>query len=188
MTYTATWYERNSGGGGGIIPPITTPPVIIPENLTVIEHIIISNIILPDTITTGTLKISNLDTISKRYTVSFDCTNYNDTLCSYIYFYDPILSGLTNALSFDIAAQSNTSITYKLSIPERMNQTVFNADILITSDNDESLTLPITYTIVSKITILNFIQDYKYLLAGFTIFILLFSYISANDKRGNRYG
>ncbi|MCK5020757.1 MAG: LamG domain-containing protein, partial [Candidatus Peribacteraceae bacterium] len=183
ITYTASWYERISGSGGGV-PVSITQPIIIPDNLTAIEPTEISRIIAPATVGTGSFTIYNLDTISKRYTVSFDCSGYNDTLCNYIYLHDPILSGLTNALSIDIAGLSNKSIDYQLSIPKDINQTVFNADILITPDSDESLTLPVTYTTITKITILNFIQDYKYLLAGFTIFILVLLYFSNNDKRG----
>ena len=187
MTYTASWYERTSGSGSSVpVPDIEYEPTVITEISTKIHPLYIEESTKPIPFDSGSFSVSNLDITPTKYSISFDCSNYNNSLCNYIYLIDPILSETTDAISFDMEKESKVDIEYTLVFPEDIELKTYNADIVITNNKGDTIILPIEYKIREDVNLMTFIQDYKLLLGCFLAFILLLFYIDSTSKKRGR--
>ena len=188
ITYTASWYERTSGSGGGVPISVVTPPVvddIIDVDLTKISPPEISDSIAVSIEISDTFSITNLDNTSTVYTISLDCSKYkeNRQLCPYITFTD-ILGDLNQSTMIDVSIDeiSKEYIEYVVNMPKDAPLTTYYADIVITSNKNETLILPIEYKTRTMLTMGEFIEKYYYLII-FVVLVGLVWYILGKRRK-----
>ena len=151
--------------------------------LTEIHPLCIKESTKPIPFDSGSFSVSNLDVTPTKYSISFDCSNYNNSLCNYIYLIDPILSETTDAISFDMEKESKVDIEYTLVFPEDIELKTYNADIVITNNKGDTIILPVEYKIREDVTLMTFVNDYKLLLGGFLLLLGLLFYIDSISKK-----
>ncbi|MCK5017482.1 MAG: hypothetical protein KAS32_10480, partial [Candidatus Peribacteraceae bacterium] len=155
--YTASTAPTPPTGGGGS-STITIVQQATPTNLTTVEPDSIF-----DTITVGSskrdeLRINNLDLTPTIYTLSFSCDNYDSSLCDYLKFYDPQTNEQSDTMSLSIPDRSQSYVNYYISIPDNTSIDIFYADMLITSDKGEVLSVPFEYETTERFSFIDFIS------------------------------
>ena len=187
INYTATWFADTSGGGSADgVPTKVTPPIPdIKENLTIIYPPLIQESIALDTEFNDTFSITNLGNTTTRYTLRFDCSNYteNRRLCPYVTFINTVyeLNG-SEMIDVSINEISKSYVEYSVSMPKNMPLTTYHADIVITSDKNETLILPIEYKTRTMLNMGEFLKKY-YLLIILVVLVGVVGYILTKRRK-----
>ena len=149
-----------TGGGGGDTTIIIQEPT--PTNLTTVEPVSVF-----DTITVGStlrkeLRLNNLDITPTNYTLSFSCDGYDSKLCDYLKFYNPATNERSDILMMTILDRSQGYINYYVIMPDNVSIKSYYADMVITSDKGEVLTIPFEYETTERFSLLDFISQFPF--------------------------